>query len=187
MNLLRSAFEDPFFRRCREAPEQQKKQIQQDDGAGRPGIALKHERTIPQAVFGGKDSGRMVIAGLVKSLIMKNDWKSLRDELIAFRDARDWKQFHKPKDLAAGLAIEAAELQEQFLWCTDAECEARIRDKTRRKAIAEELADVANYALLLADHMDLDLPAEMRRKIRINARKYPVSKSKGSARKYTEL
>lgn len=118
---------------------------------------------------------------------MKNDWKNLRDEVVAFRDARDWKQFHTPKNLVAGLAIEAAELQEQFLWCTDAECEARIRDKVRRKAIAEELADVVNYALLLANHMDLDLPVEIRKKIRINARKYPVSKSKGIAKKYTEL
>jgi NTP pyrophosphatase (non-canonical NTP hydrolase) len=118
---------------------------------------------------------------------MKNDWKSLRDEVVKFRDARDWKQFHTPKNLVAGLAIEAAELQEQFLWCTDAECETRIQDKVRRKAIAEELADVVNYALLLADRMDLDLPAEIRKKIRINARKYPVHKSKGSAKKYTEL
>ena len=126
-------------------------------------------------------------AGLLDSLPMKNDWKSLRDEVVKFRDARDWKQFHTPKNLVAGLAIEAAELQEQFLWCTDAECEARIHDKARRKAIAQELADVVNYALLLADRMDLDLPAEIRKKIRINARKYPVRKSKGSARKYTEL
>ena len=118
---------------------------------------------------------------------MKNDWKSLRDEVVAFRDARDWKQFHTPKNLVAGLAIEAAELQEQFLWCTDAECEARIHDKIRRQAIAQELADVVNYALLLANHMQLDLPTEIRKKIRINARKYPVSKSKGSAKKYTEL
>ena len=118
---------------------------------------------------------------------MKNDWKSLRDEVVKFRDARDWKQFHTPKNLVAGLAIEAAELQEQFLWCTDAECEARIRDRKRRKAIAQELADVVNYALLLADRMDLDLPTEIRKKIRVNARKYPVRKSKGSAKKYTEL
>ena len=118
---------------------------------------------------------------------MKNDWRSLRDEVVAFRDARDWKQFHTPKNLVAGLAIEAAELQEQFLWCTDEECEARIRDRKRRKAIAQELADVVNYALLLADRMDLDLPTEIRKKIRVNARKYPVSKSKGSAKKYTEL
>ncbi len=118
---------------------------------------------------------------------MKNDWKHLRDEVVKFRDARDWKPFHTPKNLVAGLAIEAAELQEQFLWCTDAESEARIRDKVRRKAIAEELADVVNYALLLANHMDLDLPAEILKKIRLNAKKYPVRKSKGSAKKYTEL
>ena len=52
---------------------------------------------------------------------MKNDWEQMRDEVVAFRDARDWKQFHTPKNLAAGLANEAAELKEQFLWCTDEE------------------------------------------------------------------
>ena len=118
---------------------------------------------------------------------MKNDWKSLRDEIVAFRDARDWRQFHTPKNLAAAIAIEASELQEQFLWCTDAESEVRIRDAAKRQSIAEELADVVNYALLLADRLDIDLPKEVRRKIRINARKYPVKKSRGTAKKYTEL
>lgn len=118
---------------------------------------------------------------------MNNDWKGLRDEIVAFRDARDWRQFHTPKNLAAAIAIEASELQEQFLWCTDAESEARIRDVAKRQAIAEELADVVNFALLLADRLDIDLPKEVRRKIRINARKYPVKKSRGTAKKYTEL
>ena len=88
---------------------------------------------------------------------MKNDWRSLRDEVVAFRDARDWKQFHTPKNLVAGLAIEAAELQEQFLWCTDAECEARIHDKARRKAIAEELADVVICVDLIAARFGINL------------------------------
>lgn len=118
---------------------------------------------------------------------MKNDWKSLRDEIVAFRDARDWKQFHTPKNLAAAIAIESAELQEHFLWCTDVESEVRIRDKAKRQAIVEELADVINFAVLLADRLDVDLPKEVRRKIRINARKYPVKKAKGTAKKYTEL
>ncbi|MDD2520748.1 MAG: nucleotide pyrophosphohydrolase [Kiritimatiellae bacterium] len=116
-----------------------------------------------------------------------DDWKSLRDEIVAFRDARDWAQFHTPKNLAAGISIEAAELLEHFLWCTDDGARALIRNKVRRKQIAEELADVVNYALLLANAMEIDLPAEIRRKIRINARKYPVRKSKGIAKKYTEL
>jgi len=118
---------------------------------------------------------------------MKNEWVGLHDEVIAFRDERNWKQFHTPKNLAAAISIEASELQEQFLWCTDAECEDRIHNKARRRAIAEELADVVNYSLLLADRLELDLPTEIRKKIRINARKYPVHKSKGSAKKYTEL
>lgn len=118
---------------------------------------------------------------------MTADGINLRDEIAAFRDARNWRQFHTPKNLAAALAIEAAELQEQFLWCTDAESEDRIRNPATRRAIAEELADVVNYALLLADRMKLDLPGEVRRKIRINARKYPVKKARGTAKKYTEL
>jgi NTP pyrophosphatase (non-canonical NTP hydrolase) len=118
---------------------------------------------------------------------MKNDWKSLRDEIVAFRDARDWKQFHTPKNLAAGISIEAAELLEHFLWCTDAEAERLIRNKAKRREIAAELADVVNFSLLLADRLGIDLPVEVRRKIRINARKYPVRKSRGSAKKYTEL
>ena len=117
----------------------------------------------------------------------KNDWKSLRDEIVAFRDARDWKQFHTPKNLAAGISIEAAELLEHFLWCTDEQAKALIRNQAKRKEIAAELADVVNFALLLADCLQLDLPAEIRRKIRVNARKYPVRKSKGIAKKYTEL
>ncbi len=118
---------------------------------------------------------------------MKNDWERLRDEIVAFRDARDWGQFHTPKNLAAAIAIEAAELQEPFLWCTDGEAEALLRDRAKRQAIVEELADVVNFALLLADRLEIDLPKEMRRKIRINARKYPVKKAKGTAKKYTEL
>lgn len=118
----------------------------------------------------------------------KNDeWSRLRDEILAFRDARDWKQFHTPKNLAAGISIESAELLEHFLWCTDEQAKALVRNKAKCKAVSEELADVVNYALLLADCLDIDLPAAIRRKIRINARKYPVRKSKGLAKKYTEL
>ena len=126
-------------------------------------------------------------ADRVRRMKHNDDWTSLRDEIVAFRDARDWAQFHTPKNLAAGISIEAAELLEQFLWCTDDGARALIRNKARRKQIAEELADVVNYALLLANAMAIDLPAEIRRKIRINARKYPVRKSKGIAKKYTEL
>lgn len=100
-------------------------------------------------------------------------------KLRAFRDARDWKKFHNPKDLALALSIEASELAEVFLWKSAEEADiARVR---------EELADVLAYALLLADHYELDAQRIILDKIELNERKYPVDKARGSARKYTEL
>jgi NTP pyrophosphatase (non-canonical NTP hydrolase) len=110
----------------------------------------------------------------------------LRDETIRrvlkFRDDRDWRQFHTPKDLALSLSLEAAELLEVFQWSgTDLEC----FHKTNK--IREELADVLSYCILMADVYDLDLDEIMNEKIDKNEAKYPVAKSKSSAAKYTEL
>ena len=113
---------------------------------------------------------------------MNNDWKSLRDEVVKFRDARDWKQFHTSKDLAVAIAIEAAELNELFLWKTVEESERVNRDKLR-----EELADVLAYTLMLAGKHGFDIKEIVLEKIRKNNEKYPVDKSKGSAKKYNEL
>jgi len=110
----------------------------------------------------------------------------LRDEtirrVVQFRDDRDWRQFHTPKDLAISMSLEAAELLELFQWSgTDLEC-AEKREKLR-----EELADVLSYCILMADVCGLDLDEIMNEKIAKNEAKYPVEKSKGSAAKYTEL
>lgn len=110
----------------------------------------------------------------------------LRDEtiqrVIQFRDDRDWRQFHTPKDLAISLSLEAAELLEVFQWSgTDLEC----RDKLGR--IREELADVLSYCVLMADVCGLDLDEILNAKVDQNAAKYPVEKARGSAAKYTEL
>ncbi len=118
---------------------------------------------------------------------MKNDWEELRKEITAFRDVRDWKQFHTPKNLSAAIAIESAELQEHFLWCTGEESESRILDGDKRQAIIDELADVMTYSLLLADRLDIDVAEAIRSKMQINNRNYPVEKSKGTSKKYTEL
>ncbi|RMG61099.1 MAG: nucleotide pyrophosphohydrolase [Bacteroidetes bacterium] len=109
-----------------------------------------------------------------------SDIAALTAELVAFRDARDWAQFHNPRNLALALSIEAAELNELFLWKTDpAEADpARLR---------EELADVLAYAFLLAERLDLDVAEIMRAKMALNARKYPVDKARGKATKYDEL
>ena len=109
----------------------------------------------------------------------------LTTRINAFRDARDWKQFHNPKDMAVSISIEVAELLEQFQWKNPAECEAHL--KTNREAVADEMADVAIYLFELADLLELDLGTEMLRKLEKNAAKYPVDKSKGSNKKYDEL
>jgi NTP pyrophosphatase (non-canonical NTP hydrolase) len=102
-----------------------------------------------------------------------------------FRDARDWKQFHNPKDMALSISIEAAELMEQFQWKNEEECAEQI--KKNREAVADEMADVAIYLFELADLMKMDLGREMLRKLGKNAVKYPVQKAKGSNRKYNDL
>ena len=102
-----------------------------------------------------------------------------------FRDARDWKQFHNPKDMAISVSIEAAELMEHFQWKNDTECIEHI--KNNREAVADEMADVAIYLFELADLMKMDLGKEMLRKLEKNAVKYPVQKAKGSNKKYNEL
>lgn len=111
-----------------------------------------------------------------------SDFKEISSELVKFRDARDWKQFHDTKNLAIAIGIEAAELNELFLWKTVEEAEAVEKDK-----IKEELADVFTFAFLLAEKHGFDVKEIVIEKIRKNDEKYPVSKSKGNATKYTEL
>lgn len=114
-------------------------------------------------------------------------WEPLLELLRTFRDDRDWKQFHHPKDLAAAIAIEAGELQEQFLWKTNDEVATDLLVPARRQAVVDELADVLICTLLLADRLGVDIDTAVREKTAANAKKYPVSKARGTARKYTEL
>jgi len=103
----------------------------------------------------------------------KSVFKTLKETLIKFRNARDWAQ------LALALSIEAAELNECFLW--------KKHEDANKEKVAEELADVFAYALLLAHEMDLDVETIVKDKIRKNELKYPVEKSKGTAKKYNQL
>lgn len=108
--------------------------------------------------------------------------KETIDMVLKFRDDRNWKQFHNPKDLAISLSLEAAELLEVFQWSgADLECAEKL-DK-----IKEELADVVNYSILMADACGLDLDEIVRAKVRRNEEKYPVEKAFGNKAKYTEL
>lgn len=108
-----------------------------------------------------------------------SDTQEITQALLAFRDERDWAQFHNPKDLALALNIEAGELLESFLW--------KSAEQANQDEIREELADVFAYAFLLADSYGLDVKQIVLEKIKKNALKYPIEKSKGVAKKYTEL
>ncbi|MFK8039038.1 MAG: nucleotide pyrophosphohydrolase [Crocinitomicaceae bacterium] len=103
-------------------------------------------------------------------------------KLIAFRDERDWKQFHDSKNLATAISIEAAELNELYLWKTIKESEEV--DKERLK---EELADVLSFSFLLAEKHGLNIKDIILDKIEKNRAKYPIDKAKGTAKKYNEL
>jgi NTP pyrophosphatase (non-canonical NTP hydrolase) len=113
------------------------------------------------------------------------DFQRTIERIRAFRDARDWMQFHNPKNLACSLVIEAAELLELFQWKSPEESAALI--ETKRETIEHEMADVAVYLFELADNLGIDLLKAIDRKMALNEAKYPVEKSKGSSRKYTEL
>lgn len=108
--------------------------------------------------------------------------KETVNKVLKFRDDRDWKQFHDPKDLAISISLEASELLEIFQWSRD---DVYCLDKIDK--IKEELADVMNYCILMADACDLDLDKIITDKIKLNAAKYPVDKAKGTSTKYNEL
>lgn len=101
----------------------------------------------------------------------------LINRINKFRDDRDWAQFHTPENLSKSIIIEAAELLENFQWNNDFDLD-KVKD---------ELADVMNYCFMLADTLDIDIIANMNRKIDQNEKKYPIDKAKGTSKKYTEL
>lgn len=116
---------------------------------------------------------------LRKEMFMKQE---TTDQVIKFRDERNWKQFHTPKDLAISISLEAAELLEVFQWSRDdVWCEEKMEN------MREELADVLIYGIMMADTCGMDLDEIIREKIRKNAEKYPVEKARDYKEKYTEL
>ncbi len=108
-----------------------------------------------------------------------SDLEELRKAIVQFTQERDWDQFHNGKDLALALSIEASELNEAFLW--------KKAEDVNVEKVKEELADIVNYAILIADKYDLDIKQIVLDKLRRNAEKYPVDKAYGSAKKYNEL
>ena len=114
-------------------------------------------------------------------------YAQLREAMIAFRDARDWRQFHDAKNLAEGLTLEAAELLEIFLWKTTDESRLMATDPAVRAKVSEEVADCFLFCVLMADVFGIDLIDAAQKKIEINAQKYPVEKSRGRRDKYDKL
>ncbi|NHN24956.1 nucleotide pyrophosphohydrolase [Flavobacterium jejuense] len=110
------------------------------------------------------------------------EYKKVIEELIKFRNDRDWEQFHDSKNLALAISIEAAELNELFLWKKDNETE-----NVKIEKLKEELADVLSFSFLLAEKHNLNIFDIVLEKIKQNAEKYPVDKAKGTAKKYNEL
>ncbi len=108
-----------------------------------------------------------------------NDFESMKAKVKQFTVDRDWDQFHNGKDLAIALSGEAGELLNAFLW--------KKPEDVKIEKVMEELADVFNYAFLIADKYNLDIEEIMDEKLRINGEKYPVDKAKGTAKKYNEL
>jgi dCTP diphosphatase len=109
----------------------------------------------------------------------------IRDRLRDFAAARDWNQFHSPKNLAIALSVEAGELLEHFQWISDGDSLTLSDDKLAK--VKDEIADVLLYLIRLADLLNVDLIKTADGKIRANAQKYPIDKARGSAKKYTEL
>ncbi len=108
-----------------------------------------------------------------------NDIQEIIQELIKFRDERDWEQFHNPKDLALAINVEAGELLELFLW--------KNAEDVSKEKVEEELADVFAFAFLLAEKYGLDVKQIVLDKVKLNGEKYPVEKAKGTATKYDKL
>src|SRR6185437_5498892 len=114
-----------------------------------------------------------------------NTLSELTQRVLRHRDERDWKQFHTPKELAISLIVEAGELLELMQWKTGAALDAAL--ETRREQVRDELADCLHSILLLADYVKVDLAAALEEKLKKDALKYPVEKSRGRAEKYDEL
>ncbi|MDR3391718.1 MAG: nucleotide pyrophosphohydrolase [Sulfuriferula sp.] len=113
------------------------------------------------------------------------DLDELRIRIRQFAEARDWDQYHAPKNLAMALIVEAAELVEHFQWLSEAQSQALAPEKLAQ--VAEELADIQIYLIRIADKLNVDLLDAVDKKIAVNAKKYPADKVRGSAKKYNEF
>ncbi len=118
---------------------------------------------------------------------MSDSLSDLSSRVRSFCEARDWDQFHGPKDLAIGVITEASELLEHFRFLSDEQALSRLRDTQKKADIEEELADILFFLLRFSQRFDIDLGQALLRKIEKSEKKYPLEKAKGSNKKYTEF
>lgn len=114
-----------------------------------------------------------------------SDIEDLTEKIKQFRDARDWRQFHNPKDVALSLALEAVEVLEHFQWKNSPEIEEYL--KANKEGVGEELADVLYWVLLMCNDLEIDIKEMLEKKIKRNEEKYPIEKAKGKHTKYNRL
>ena len=115
------------------------------------------------------------------------DLGALQAHLEGFARAREWGRFHSPKNLALAIASETGELAELFQWVTEEESRGIAGDEARRARVADELADILQYIIRMADILDISLPEALWRKLRENEVRYPAALARGNAKKYTEF
>ena len=118
---------------------------------------------------------------------MNKSFESILKKIKKFRDERDWKKFHNPKDMAEAISIESSELLELFLWKTKEESLEFVKNKKNHEEISDEVADVMVFLIEFIDDCDIDIEKAIENKLQKNAKKYPVNKAKGIATKYTKL
>ena len=149
------------------------------------GIVPSNYFFVTVKIAGGCAGG--IVAAMAELTDSTTTVAELKARVLAFVQARDWEQFHSPKNLSMALAAETGELMEHFLWATPEQSQALAADPAKRAKIADELADVVVYALEFANITGIDVAAAIETKMRANALKYPVEKARGRADKYTEL
>ncbi len=118
---------------------------------------------------------------------MNKPFESILKKIKKFRDQRDWKKFHNPKDMAEAISIESSELLELFLWKTKEESLKFAKVKKNKEEISDEVADIMAFLIEFCDNSGIDIEKAIESKLQKNAKKYPVNKSKGVATKYTKL
>lgn len=114
-------------------------------------------------------------------------FKEIKKSIKDFRNERDWKQFHTPKNLSMAIGTEAGELMEHFLWDDNEKVLEKLKDGDKLEEVKDEVADILIFSFLMVDSLDEDVSELISNKIKKNEKKYPVEKAKGTAKKYTEL